>query len=183
MNIQNINLKLFIPSIAVIVIAIILIFTHSTFIVINYAGCVLSFYHELAYVFAVIATVCCVCYYVNTKKTNIKGKDLFIHNAFGPVLDSFFSAITYGMAFHTAIIMLNGIFKQHFYDYEFIKDIGYGELYIIAAPMICLLFWSVSQVYELGTVAYSYSGATSEIISAEDKPEGKNALKEDDDEK
>jgi len=119
---------------------------------------------------------------MSAKKTNIEGKELFIH-ILGPVPDLFLSVITYGMTFHTAIIMLNGIFKQYFYGYDFIKDIGYGSIYIIAVPMTCLLFWSVIQIYKLGIVAYSYSGATLEIISTEDMPEGKNALKEDDNEK
>lgn len=177
MKSQDINLKLFIPSIAVIIIAIVLIFSHSTTLVIDSVGFVLSFSWELAYVFWVIVVTCCISYYISLRKTNIEGKELLIH-LLGPIPDMIFSVITYGMIFQTAIIMLNGIFKQYFYGYEFIRDIGYADLFIIAVPMVCLLFWSVIQAYKLGAVAYTYSGRTAKIRIAKDKFEDKNTTRE-----
>lgn len=155
-NIHGINLKPFIPSIIIMIVSVILILTDSTSLVVECVRYVLSFSRELIKIFWVIAIVCCFSYYFTTRRTDVGGKELFIH-ALGPIPDSILSTVTYGMIFRITITMLRGVFKQYFYEYIFIRDINYVDLPMIAILMLCLLFWSISQVYKLGAVAYIYS--------------------------
>lgn len=155
MDTHGINLKLLVPSIIIIILAIILTFTHSTFLVVEGVGYVLSFYRQLRSVFWVIAVVCGSCYYISTRKTDIGGKELFIR-LLGPIPDLILSTATYGMIFRITITILNGIFKQYVYSYVFIRDINYLDLLVIAILMMGFLFWSIYQIYKLGAVAYTY---------------------------
>lgn len=166
MSVPRTDFRLLIPSIVITILAIIVVFTGTTALVVRWIGYALSFSHKLASVFWVVSLVVCICYLVRMRNTNLEGKELFVH-LLGPVPDLIFSAGSYGMVFHTAIVMLDGLFRQYFHGYEFIKDIRGAELFVIGIPMFCLMFWSLVQVGRLARVAYRRPGRPIQIKMAE----------------
>lgn len=158
-TLKDIDFKpiLLIPTIVIIFIAFILIFTQQTPLVIYGVGYVLSFYREWAMIFWVIVGICGICSYISSKNPICDEREFIFH---------ILSVATYGLSFQTAITMLNGIFKQYFAEYEFIRDIGKSELIIIGFVMGGLLFWSITRVYRDAVVTYTYSEAKSKIIGS-----------------